>query len=199
MCELHKVAAEQKTIAHRDLKLKNIFLFLVKPGDTDIVSRGKPSNHEEPGAQPLYRVRGAAVGDAGIHRREGRRSTLLEQSRVGYVAPELDPRLRDRSTEVEAELSPKVDSFSFGTLLWSMLHFPKELPTVDFRNVRSNYPLRCDSGTPSALAQLIADCTNYQIALRPDMNQLRERLLGIFPVGHSDTSSALDRSRGLPD
>jgi hypothetical protein len=168
------------------LRLKNIFLTLglIKPGDSDFTGSPKSDLQEEPAGdgelQHPLQVRLAAIGDVEINRDEVGGPIILERARLSYQAPELDVRLTESVSILVAELACKTEIFSVGTLLWSMLHFPKELPEIDLRDARSNYPLRCDPRVPSPLAHLIGSCTDYSAKLRPSFNAVQEHLDHIF-------------------
>jgi serine/threonine protein kinase len=168
-------------VVHRDLKLANLFLvFDGKKPDPDSKSQ-------------LPKIKTVALGDFGSARIEDREEIpQIVTTNIGtltYQAPEaIDPS----KFAPEERLTSKLDIFSYGVILWRLLHYPTKLEDA-FKKVyegtyNTNFPfqeaivegkveLPIDRTVPDDLSQILLMCCRFQPSSRPTAAEVRQALL----------------------
>lgn len=172
-------------IVHQDLKLANIFIDVSSGHEAAQAvdfSKLEPPQSGQRGVAVAQRPRvitKVVIGDFGCACREYHGSLKRGAGTLGFQAPE-------QLTCNLFSLSPQTDIFSFGMVLWRLLHFPMFVvdPNLNAR-ARKAFEDRLISGKtepkmskslPADIQKLIRDCCAYQPSDRPTANELLDRL-----------------------
>jgi serine/threonine protein kinase len=169
-------------VVHRDLKLANLFLVL-----HDTLRMENVPN--------APRIKTIGLGDFGLARIQDlsviEPPTSLVTSKIGtltYQPPEvIDPDQFNPPGGPDERLTTYLDIFSYGVILWRLLHYPRILSDefkgtyktgISFQMAvaEGKVKLPFDPSVPEDLKDIIARCCQHKPSSRPKAEEIRQAL-----------------------